>query len=149
LACAILGTDTTFDTTSKKQSWAERVPIRAAFIGLVVRLYNHAIVSDRTSLDLTAEKINNRAAPLLWNTARMRDALLLGSRLMTRMHQERCSAARGLPRMETFAQYREFAVECYRLASIAKTDEHRKMLREMAHAWRKVAEEAEQTETQS
>jgi hypothetical protein len=49
--------------------------------------------------------------------------------------------------METPDQYREFAAECYRLASVAKTDEHRKMLREMARAWSKVAEEAEQTET--
>ena len=50
--------------------------------------------------------------------------------------------------METPAQYREFAAE-YRLASAAKTEEHRKILREMARAWAKVAEEAEQTETQT
>jgi hypothetical protein len=31
----------------------------------------------------------------------------------------------------------------------AKIDAHREMLREMARAWTKVAEEAEQTETQS
>ena len=68
---------------------------------------------------------------------------------MTRMHQERRFATWGLPQMETSAQYREFAAECYGLASNAKTNEHRKMLREMAHAWTKVAEEAEQTETQS
>jgi hypothetical protein len=40
--------------------------------------------------------------------------------------------------METPDQYREFAGE-----------EHRKILREMARAWVKLAEEAEQTETQS
>lgn len=68
---------------------------------------------------------------------------------MTHMHPERPPAARGLPRMETPAQYREFAAECYRLASVARTEEHRKILREMARAWTKVAEEAEQTETQS
>jgi hypothetical protein len=45
--------------------------------------------------------------------------------------------------METPAQYREFAAECYRLASEAKTENHRKILREMARAWQKVAEEAE------
>jgi hypothetical protein len=53
--------------------------------------------------------------------------------------------------METPAQYREYAAECYRLASVAKTDAHRKILRELARAWTKVAkvaEEAEQTETQ-
>lgn len=65
---------------------------------------------------------------------------------MTQMHQERDLAISGWPGMETADQYRECAAECYRLASVAKTDEHRKMLREMARAWRKVAEEAEQTE---
>jgi hypothetical protein len=50
--------------------------------------------------------------------------------------------------METPAQYREYAAECYHLASVAKTDAHRKILRELARAWTKVAEEAEQTETQ-
>lgn len=79
----------------------------------------------------------------------MRDVGVLGSCLMTLMHQERPLAAPGFPKMETPDQYREFAAECYRLASVAKTDEHRKMLREIARAWSKVAEEAEQTETQS
>jgi hypothetical protein len=65
------------------------------------------------------------------------------------MHQERDLVISGWPRMETPDQYREYAAECYRLASLAKTDEHRKMLREIARAWTKVAEEAEQTETQS
>ncbi len=51
--------------------------------------------------------------------------------------------------METPDQYREYATECYRLASVAKTDEHRKMLREIARAWTKVAEEAEQIEAKS
>jgi hypothetical protein len=35
--------------------------------------------------------------------------------------------------METPDQYREFAVECYRLASVARTEEHRKILRPGAH----------------
>ena len=38
-------------------------------------------------------------------------------------------------------QYREFAEECDRLAQAAKTDAHRKILEEMAQAWRKVAAE--------
>jgi hypothetical protein len=67
---------------------------------------------------------------------------------MTHMQQERPVPARGLLPMETSAQYREYAAECYRLASVAKTDAHRKILRELARAWTKVAEEAEQTETQ-
>jgi hypothetical protein len=66
---------------------------------------------------------------------------------MTLMHQERPLAARGLPQMETPDRYREFAAECYRLASVARTEEHRKILQD--RAWTKVAEEAEQTETQS
>jgi hypothetical protein len=50
--------------------------------------------------------------------------------------------------METSAQYREYAAECYRLASVARTEEHRKILQEIARAWTKLAEEAEQTEIQ-
>ena len=51
--------------------------------------------------------------------------------------------------METSAQYREtsaqreFAEECDRLAKQAKTDGERKILEEMAKAWRLVAAEAD------
>jgi hypothetical protein len=51
--------------------------------------------------------------------------------------------AQGLFQMETSAQCRKFATECDRLAAQAKTEEHRTILREMAHAWRKVVEEVE------
>jgi len=40
---------------------------------------------------------------------------------------------------ETSAQYRAFAEECDRLAQEAKTEHHRKILEEMAEAWRRVA----------
>ena len=49
----------------------------------------------------------------------------------------------GVLRMRTPDQYREFAARCYRLAAEAKTDEHQKILQEMARAWREVAEEIE------
>lgn len=52
-------------------------------------------------------------------------------------------SAQGLFQMETSAQCRKFAAECDRLAAQAKTEEHRKILQEMAHAWRKVVEEVE------
>jgi hypothetical protein len=45
--------------------------------------------------------------------------------------------------MRTPDQYREFAAECYRLAAEAKTEEHQRILLEMARAWREVAEEVE------
>ena len=45
--------------------------------------------------------------------------------------------------LETSAQYREFAEECNRLAKQVKTDGHRKILEEMAEAWRIVAAEAD------
>ncbi len=48
-----------------------------------------------------------------------------------------------LPLMRTPDQYREFAAECYRLAAEAKTEEHQKILQEMARAWKEVAEETE------
>jgi MoxR-like ATPase len=41
------------------------------------------------------------------------------------------------------AQYREFAEECDRLAQEAKTEHHRKILEEMAEAWRRVAGEVD------
>jgi hypothetical protein len=49
------------------------------------------------------------------------------------MHQER--RASGFAQMETLAQYREFAAECYRLASEAETEADRKTLLEIAQAW--------------
>jgi hypothetical protein len=45
--------------------------------------------------------------------------------------------------LETSAQYREFAEECNRLTEKAKTDGDRKILEEMAEAWRTVAAEAD------
>ena len=50
--------------------------------------------------------------------------------------------------MRTPDQYREFAAECYRLAAEAKTEQREKILREMALAWREVADEVE-TKTRS
>jgi hypothetical protein len=44
---------------------------------------------------------------------------------------------------ETSAQYRKFAEECDRLAEQAKTDGQRKILEEMAEAWRRVAGEVD------
>jgi hypothetical protein len=45
--------------------------------------------------------------------------------------------------LKTSAQYREFAEECNRLAKQVKTDGERKILEEMAEAWRRVAAEAD------
>ena len=44
---------------------------------------------------------------------------------------------------ETSAQYSWFAGECDRLAKQAETDGERKVLEEMAEAWRSVAAEAD------
>jgi len=44
--------------------------------------------------------------------------------------------------METPDQYREYAAECFRLASKSKTEADRETLLELARAWKKVAEEA-------
>jgi hypothetical protein len=43
--------------------------------------------------------------------------------------------------METSQDYRQFAAECERLVEGAMTEEQRGILREMATAWTKVAEE--------
>jgi hypothetical protein len=39
-------------------------------------------------------------------------------------------------------KYEQFAEECERLANDAKSEHHRTILREMAQAWRKLAEPA-------
>jgi hypothetical protein len=60
------------------------------------------------------------------------------------MRPERGVPLAGLFRMETAPKrkYEEFAAECERLAKDARTDHHRAVLREMADAWRKLAEAA-------
>jgi hypothetical protein len=55
-------------------------------------------------------------------------------------------AARVIIGMRTPDQYRDFAAQCYRLAAEAETKERRKIMEEMARAWREVAEEAEERE---
>jgi hypothetical protein len=40
-------------------------------------------------------------------------------------------------------QYREFAEECVRLAQETNIERHRKILKEMAEVWNKLAREAE------
>ena len=48
--------------------------------------------------------------------------------------------------MQTRPKYLEFAEECDRLAKEAKAEGHRMALKEMAEAWRKLAEEADGAE---
>ena len=45
--------------------------------------------------------------------------------------------------MRTPDQYREFAAQCYHLAAEDTTEERRKIIEEMARAWKEMAEEAE------
>jgi hypothetical protein len=60
------------------------------------------------------------------------------------MRPERGVPPVGLFRMETASRrkYEEFAEECERLAKEARSEHHRTVLREMAEAWRKLAEAA-------
>jgi hypothetical protein len=60
------------------------------------------------------------------------------------MRPERGVPPAGLFRMETASRqkYEEFAAECERLAKDARADHHRTVLREMAEAWRKLAQAA-------
>lgn len=51
----------------------------------------------------------------------------------------------GLPHMETSARYLEYAVQCNRLAKLAKMEEDRMILKEMAEAWKKLAREADRS----
>jgi hypothetical protein len=43
--------------------------------------------------------------------------------------------------MEPSTEYQRFAEECRRLAQEAKTEQHRRILKEMAQAWEKLAKE--------
>ena len=60
------------------------------------------------------------------------------------MQGERAVPPTGLFRMETSPKlrYQQFAEECERLAKIATSEHHRTVLREMAEAWRRLAEGA-------
>ena len=52
----------------------------------------------------------------------------------------------GVPHMETSVRYLEFAVKCDRLAKLAKSEEDRMILKEMAETWKKVAREVDRKE---
>ena len=54
-----------------------------------------------------------------------------------------------VPTMETSRDFRDFAVECERLVQEATTEEHRIILRKMAAAWRKIAEEYDRDDSLS
>jgi hypothetical protein len=43
--------------------------------------------------------------------------------------------------LEALSKYQKFAEECDRLAQMAETERHRKILERMAEAWRTLAEE--------
>jgi len=60
------------------------------------------------------------------------------------MRLERPFPAAGLLPMETASKrkYEEFAQECERLAQESRTEHHRGVLREMAEAWRRLAQAA-------
>jgi len=49
----------------------------------------------------------------------------------------------GCPCMESSTEYQRFAQECRRLAQQAKTEQHRRILEEMAQAWEKLAGETD------
>ncbi len=51
--------------------------------------------------------------------------------------------------MQSSKEYRKFAEECDRLARNAKMEHHRKILKEMAEAWKKLADEDDRKGSQS
>ena len=61
------------------------------------------------------------------------------------MRSERAGPTAGCPGMETSTEYQQYAAECRRLAREAKTEQHRRVLEEMALAWETLAKEAEPT----
>src|SRR5262249_4864544 len=59
------------------------------------------------------------------------------------LHLEQGWCQLSFPSMHTSTQYGTFAEECDRLAKEAQAERHRMVLKEMAEAWRKLAEEAD------
>jgi hypothetical protein len=49
----------------------------------------------------------------------------------------------GAPHMDMSVRYLEFAVQCNRLAKLAKTEEDRMVLKEMAEAWKKLSRDGD------
>jgi hypothetical protein len=62
---------------------------------------------------------------------------------MTALHLEQEWCQLSFPSMHTSTQYGTFAEECDRLAKEAQAERHRMVLKEMAEAWRKLAEEVD------
>ena len=56
------------------------------------------------------------------------------------MHLERPQLGGGFFIMHSAREYRKFAEECDRLARDAKTEQHRRILQEMAEVWEELAE---------
>ena len=46
-----------------------------------------------------------------------------------------------MQKLDTSSDYRRFAEECDRLAQVAETERHRKILERMAEAWRVLAKQ--------
>ncbi len=63
------------------------------------------------------------------------------------MSQERGSEPGGFLGMEASAQYREFAEKCDRLVEETQDSRHKQILREMAQAWRDLADEHDGNQT--
>jgi hypothetical protein len=58
-------------------------------------------------------------------------------------------ARKSFIHMQTSTQYRAFAEECRRLAKLAKSENERAVLDEMAAAWQMLAEEADRKESRA
>ncbi len=63
------------------------------------------------------------------------------------MSPERGSEPGGFLCMEASAQYREFAEKCDRMVEETKDPHHKQILREMARAWRDLADEQDGNQT--
>lgn len=65
------------------------------------------------------------------------------------MRLERAGRPAGCSCMEPSTEYQRFAQECRRLAQQAETEQHSRILEEMAQAWEKLARENDGKGSQS
>ncbi len=111
-------------------------------------LHSRGELSETNIMTCCGPKTTELLAQLIWNACRSERVELVckhqrNTRGLRRNAVVSLKTLRRSTAMQPSTEYRLFAEQCERLAENVKTERHRKMLKGMAEAWRKVAEEEE------